>query len=97
MIAGPALSARAAADLSEIWDYSVLQWGEIQTEIYIRALWQAIELVTATPNRGRACDEIRLGYFKFQIGTHMLFYRLTSTGVQVVRILHSRMDFEQHL
>ena len=66
-----------------------------KTESYIRALWQAI--VTAAPKCGRACDEIRLGYFKFQIGTHMLFYRLTAAGVQVVRILHSRMDFESHL
>ncbi|MBP9087936.1 MAG: type II toxin-antitoxin system RelE/ParE family toxin [Kofleriaceae bacterium] len=69
----------------------------MQTESYIRALWQAIERVTAAPKCGRACDEIRLGYFKFPVGAHMLFYRLTATGVQVVRILHSRMDFERHL
>jgi hypothetical protein len=29
--------------------------------------------------------------------TFYLFYRLTTTGIDVVRILHQRMDFERHL
>jgi toxin ParE1/3/4 len=28
---------------------------------------------------------------------HLLFYRLTDDGVDIVRILHERMDFGRHL
>jgi plasmid stabilization system protein ParE len=30
------------------------------------------------------------------IGSHFVFYRITAEGIDVVRILHQRMDFEQH-
>ena len=57
----------------------------------------AIETVAEEPRRGRACDETRAGYFKYPAGSHMIFYRRAVNVVDIVRILHSRMDFEQHL
>ena len=91
------LSPLARADLDGIWDYSAEQWGETQAERYIRELWQAIEFVATDPRRGRACDDIRAGYHKYAVGRHVLFFRLTAAGIDVVRILHGRMDFDRHL
>jgi toxin ParE1/3/4 len=53
--------------------------------------------VAADPHRGRCCDEIRPGYRKYPAGSHVLFYRLLPDGIDIVRILHRRMDFERHL
>ena len=32
-----------------------------------------------------------------EIWTYMLFYRMTNDGIEVVRILHRRMDIERHI
>jgi toxin ParE1/3/4 len=91
------LSPRAQADLDEIWDYSARHWGEDRAERYVRDLWRGIEYVASDPRRGRSCEEIRAGYFKYLVGSHVVFYRLVPGGMDVVRILHQRMDFERHL
>jgi toxin ParE1/3/4 len=91
------LSRRAQSDLNQIWDYTETRWGIDQAEIYLRQLWQHIKIIAARPTSGRACPEVRAGYYKYRSGSHFLFYRITGDGVDVVRILHERMDFERHL
>ena len=91
------LSRLAEADLESIWDYSATHWGVDQAEVYVRDLQRAIEAVTVNPRLGRPCDEIRPGYFKRVIGSHVLFYRAGDEFIEVIRILHQRMDFDRHL
>jgi toxin ParE1/3/4 len=91
------LSPRAQGDLEEIWTYTVDRWGSEQAEIYLRQLKSAIEAVAADPRLGRSCDHIRAGYHKYPAASHLLFYRLTAAGIDVIRILHRRMDFARHL
>ena len=94
---GLVLSPRAQSDLEEIWDYSAEHWGEDRAEEYLRALWRALEHIAEDPRRGRSCETIRAGYYKHSVGSHMIFYKMTSAGIDVVRVLHQRMDFRQHL
>jgi toxin ParE1/3/4 len=92
-----ALTPRAQADLEDIWNYTVARWGADQAEKYLRRLAEAMANVAADPERGRACDDARAGYSKYAVGAHVLFYRKAPKGVEVVRILHQRMDFQRHL
>lgn len=92
-----ALRPGAQADIEEIWNYTVARWGASQAEKYLRQLAEAMAYVAADPARGRACDDVRAGYRKYAVGAHVLFYKRTQDGVDVVRILHQRMDFERHL
>ncbi|MFO1465651.1 MAG: type II toxin-antitoxin system RelE/ParE family toxin [Steroidobacteraceae bacterium] len=91
------LTPRAAADLDDIWDYTADRWGLDQTETYTRQLAKDIQTVADKPSRGRQCDEVRAGYRKYPSGSHVLFYRLTDDGIDIVRILHERMDPERHI
>jgi toxin ParE1/3/4 len=91
------LKPRAHADLDEIWDYTADRWGLDQAETYIRRLWNDIQTVADNPSLGRECIEVRPGYRKYPSGSHVLFYRLTDDGIDVVRILHERMDYERHI
>jgi toxin ParE1/3/4 len=91
------LSRLAEADLESIWEYSVAHWGVDQAEAYVRDLQRAIEAAAANPRLGRACDEIRPGYFKRAIGSHIVFYRRADQLIDIARILHQRMDFGRHL
>jgi toxin ParE1/3/4 len=88
------LSPRAQADLNEIWKYTETHWSAAQAERYIRGIQTAIEAVAANPRRGRACDDIRPGYMKVVTGSHVVFYRLVDGGIDVVRVLHQRMDID---
>jgi len=90
------VSPRAQGDLDEIWDHTAKRWGIDQAEFYTRELGRHIEIVAAQPLIGRACPEVRAGYYKYPSGSHLLFYRLTEGGIDVVRILHERMDFARH-
>ena len=100
MVAGKAgyvLSPKAQSDLQEIWVYSAEKWGQERTERYVRDLWRAIERLSADPRLGRPCEEVREGYSQYRAGSHFIFYRIIGGNVDVIRILHQRMDFEQHL
>ncbi|MBV9775965.1 MAG: type II toxin-antitoxin system RelE/ParE family toxin [Acetobacteraceae bacterium] len=47
---------------------------------------------------GLPIDAIRPGYRKLAVASHFLFYRVTEAGmIDVVRILHQRMDIAAHL
>ena len=91
------LSPRAQADVNEIWDYTEHRWGVDQAEAYIRLLHRDIETIAGNPAQGRPCPEIRAGYHRYPSGSHVLFYHLTGDTLEIVRILHKRMDFERHM
>ena len=95
---GYLLSPAAQADLSEIWDYSARNWGTEQADRYILRIKETGEDLAAGRKRGRPIDDIRPGYRKLAVQSHFLFYRVTDTGlIDVVRILHQRMDVATHL
>ncbi|HML14122.1 MAG TPA: type II toxin-antitoxin system RelE/ParE family toxin [Xanthobacteraceae bacterium] len=91
------LSPRALADIEQIWTYTAERWDSEQADRYVRLLRQGIEAIARDPRRGRSCDDIRVGYRKYAVGSHILFFRMLEGRVYVVRILHQRMDFERHL
>jgi len=94
---GYRLSPRAQSDLEEIWEYSYDRWGLDQAERYVELIRETVAWTGESPRRGRACDDIRPGYFKLAAGSHVLFYRLVGPDIEVVRILHGRMDFDRRL
>jgi toxin ParE1/3/4 len=92
------LSPAARADLEQICDYTCQRWDDDQAEEYVREIQRAIERVVDNPMIGRACDELRPGYRKHAVGSHTLYYRIVSGDViNLVRILHQRMDVDRHL
>ena len=91
------LSPRAQADIEDIWNISVERFGVDRAEGYLRDIHGAIDALASDPRRGRGCEDIREGYFKFPVGSHFLFFRLIPEGIDVVRILHAGMNFEWHM
>lgn len=91
------LTPAAQRDLSSIWDYTVERWDARQAETYVLEIRSAIERIAEQPDRGRAVDEIRTGYRRYAIGSHLVFFIESDDGVDVIRILHQRMDPTRHL
>jgi toxin ParE1/3/4 len=91
------LTPKAQRDLDEIFEYTFAHWGEAQAEQYIRDLQAAIETVAERPAIAGACDEIRPGYRRSLAGSHVIFLKPTAEFVEIIRILHARMDFARRL
>jgi toxin ParE1/3/4 len=96
-VTGYRLTPAAQRDLSLIWDYTEGRWDAVQAETYINEIRAAVERVADDPRRGHPCDEIRPGYRRYSIGSHLLFYFPHPDGVSVIRVLHQRMDPTRHL
>lgn len=90
------LSPRAEADLEEIWLYTFKNWSLEQADSYHAAIVEAFDDLANGRKIGRPVD-IRDGYFKHSVGSHLVFYRLTESDLVVVRVLHQRMDVGRHL
>ena len=96
-MAGFALSPAAQADLEEIWDYTVRRWGEAQAERYTRDIQAACEGLSDGTLIGLSAEDIRAGYRKIGVGSHVMYYREREGTLEIVRILHRRMDVTRHI
>jgi toxin ParE1/3/4 len=90
-------SPRAISDIGGIFDYTADHWNIEQAELYVRQIKTAVDILAVDPRRGRSCDNVRPGYRRYSVGTHIIFYREARSGLEVIRVLHQRMDFSQHL
>ena len=91
------LSPKAKSDLSDIWGYTFSKWGMDQAEKYVRGLWAAMQALALGASVSADIGDVRKGYRKARFGSHVIFFKLTGNGIDVIRILHQRMDFERHL
>lgn len=92
------LTRAAVRDLDQIWDYTAETWSVEQAESYVGDLKAACEALACGDRTGLRVDDIRHGYRKLSVGAHFLFYRVRGDDViEVIRILHQRMDLPSHL
>ena len=70
--------------------YSLSQWGLDQTHKYMDDLASAFSLLAANSKLGTATDNIRTGYRKHPTLRHIIYYRKTDYGIEIVRVLHDR-------
>ena len=92
------LTNKAKADLLEIGRYTQERWGREQRDRYLTILDTCFKQIASNPLLGKDCSDIRKGYRKLSVGSHVIYYHRTNTGtIEIVRVLHSRMDMEAHL
>lgn len=93
------VSQAAADDLEGIWLYTVARWSLEQADRYLGLLVDGFDLIRNDPKRGRDFAHVREGYWCLNVGAHLIFYRLNEAHheVEVIRILHERMDIENRL
>ncbi|MFM7363307.1 MAG: type II toxin-antitoxin system RelE/ParE family toxin [Cuspidothrix sp.] len=90
------LTKLAKQDLLSIGRYTQKTWGSEQRNRYLTMLDDYFYILAQDPNKGRTCDEIRPGYRKYHIGRHLIFYREAGEYIDIIRILHDRMDIDSH-
>ena len=77
--------------MEAVWLYSLSEWGAQQTDRYIDDLTAAFTFLADNPKAGRLCEHIRAGYRKYPVLRHVIYYRETRYGIEIMRVLHDRM------
>lgn len=93
------ISIEAQNDLENIWLYTFETWSIEQANRYIDLIIDEIEYLARYPNAGKDYSNVRKGYFRSRVKSHLIFYRinLKENFVEIIRILHQQMDIENRL
>ena len=91
------LTVQAEDDLDGIGAYTLVRWGEDQAIRYLTKLDETFTALARTSSLGKDRDDLRPGLISCPCNRHMIFFRRGVQGdVEILRILHERMDFERH-
>jgi toxin ParE1/3/4 len=91
------ITKKAVADLEEIWQYTVENWSEAQAERYYTLIFDEIDYICKNPSAGKSMVYIRKGYRASKVKSHLIFYRAQTEVIEIIRILHERMDIDNRL
>lgn len=87
---GYKLSKKAGRDYREILAFTLNRWDVNQFDKYASMLDDAFDRLVRIPMLGIRCDDIRPGFYRYQVGQHYVFYRIGIENVEIARILHTR-------
>ena len=92
------LSGRAREDLKDIGRYTQKTWGVAQRDQYLGQIAEAMAALADGRQSGVARNDLRPGLCCYPVNRHFIFFRRTHSGtVDILRILHDRMDSDRHL
>lgn len=93
------LSNEVSLDLENIWLYTLENWSIKQADRYYNLIMDEIEYIAQNPESGKYYEELRPGYFRSKVKSHLIFYRINQkmNEVKIIRVLHQRMDIETKL
>jgi toxin ParE1/3/4 len=65
----------------------------------LRLVFDEIEFIAANPITGQEFDDVRKNYRYSKVKSHLIFYKHKKgeDGIEVIRILHERMDLENRI
>lgn len=91
------LTKDAERDIQAILENSLSDFGRIQTDKYFDSLKKCLELIGTNPAVGTKIDSIKQDYLKFPHKSHVIFYKINTDYVLVIRILHKHMDVSKNI
>ena len=91
------ISKKAVSDLEEIWLYTFEKWSVAQEDRYYKLIFDEINFICKNSNSGKSMEHVRKGYRASKVKSHLIFYRVSNNTIEVIRILHERMDIENRL
>ncbi len=90
------ISQAASQDIENIWLNTIEKWSIQQADRYFNLIMDEIEYLAENPKSGIDYSNVRKGYFRSQIKSHFIFYKINRKNdlIEIIRILHQRMDIE---
>lgn len=91
------ISKKAVADLEEIWLYTFENWSVSQADRYHNLIFDEISYICKNSTAGKSMEHVRKGYRASKVKSHLIFYRVLNNTIEIIRILHERMDIDNRL
>ncbi|MBC7904069.1 MAG: type II toxin-antitoxin system RelE/ParE family toxin [Gemmatimonadaceae bacterium] len=91
------ISNKALSDLEVIWNYTSDNWSVSQADRYYLLIIDEIEYISKQPEAGKAMNHVRKGYRASKVKSHLIFYSINNEIIQIIRILHERMDVDSRM
>ncbi len=91
------LSKKAQTDLEKIFQYTSIEFGELQAEGYLIGIHDCLELLVNEPDIAQDVSDIRIGYCRYIYRKHSIFFKRRKKDIFIVRVLHQQMKVELHL
>ena len=86
---------QAAADILEIWDF-IADDSFLEADRWVDRLDEKLSLWATQPLIGRPRDELASGLRSMPFGRYVVYFMPMPDGLDVVRVLHSTRDTDQH-
>jgi len=90
-------SKEAENDLLEIYRYGFINYGESKVDLYIEVLKEKCQFLADMPNLGPDRDEFNPPVKIHHHRKHLIIYVIEDDSILIVRVLHDRMDIQQHM
>lgn len=90
-------SNRAVRDLDQIWDFTEERWDVDQADHYLLYLDSVFQSIALGRVVARSAEDIHPGYRKVAAGSHVVYFKEDEFEVEIIRVLHERMDRSSHL
>lgn len=87
-------SARAIADLEEIWLH-VSADSEEKADKLLKQITEKCSKLLGFPKIGKERNDLFVGLRSFPAGKFIIFYQEIDFGVEIVRIIHSSRNIQQ--
>ena len=92
------ISEKALDDLNNIWIFTAENWSLEQANRYYNLILDEIEFVAENLETTNDFGSIRKDYRYSKVKSHLIFFkRIGNTDLEVVRILHERMDVNNRM
>ncbi len=91
------LTRPAIHDLAEIGRYTLKNWGEQQAQRYRTALSARLKWLCKNQHLWRQHPQLQEGVYTCTEQHHVIVFREYREGIEILRVLHERMDPARHL
>lgn len=92
------ISEKAIEDINNIWIYTAENWSVEQADRYYNLIYDEIEYIVKDFEMARDFGKIRKSYKYSKVKSHLIFFKKDEMNeIEVVRVLHERMDIENRL
>jgi toxin ParE1/3/4 len=82
----------ADEDLLSIWRYGADEWSPIAADDHLRFIETTCHMLREVPELGKSREELLHGVRSITADPHIVFYRITTQDIEVLRVLHQRED-----
>ncbi len=91
------LTEPAKDDLLSIWDYTADRWNEERADLYIDALDARFAWLTKNVGLWKSRPELGQGLYSYLEKSHVIVFWKWRDGIEILRVLHAKMDVERHI